>query len=168
MAAGAFVMAMGGWGGIASLGMSILGGFSARKKAKKRKRRMRAAIGRSKGKLSAQKPGIDKYYNSLDEMLLSDHETTIDRNVEDFSNNALAFNMKSEKAQESGKGLVSGTVLKQIDVTKDLLAKDTQNSISDAYANFERTSLQLGNARSKEMQAIDDAIDQLDMQLASL
>ena len=163
-----FVGAMGGWGSLVSLGMNILGGFSARRKQKRRERRMKRAIRSNIGRLKSQKGPVDTYYNSLDELLIKDTEVNVDRNIEDFSNNALAFNIKADKAVESGKGLVSGTVQKDIDVTRNLISKQSSNSLDDVFANQERTQMQLDEGRRKEMLAIDDAIAQLNMQMASI
>ena len=56
-------------------------------------------------------------------------------------------NIKADKAVESGKGLVSGTVQKDIDVTRNLISKQSSNSLDDVFANQERTQMQLDEGR---------------------
>ena len=156
------------WIGAISLGMNILGGFSARRKARRRARRMKKAINAKIGTLQQQIPDIEKYYDNLDDMLTKENEVEMDRTVEDFTANALDFNTKSESLVESGKGLISGTVNKTISETKEKISDDTGRNIEDIVANFEKTSLQLSNSRERELLGITNAIEDLNIQKASL
>ena len=40
--------------------------------------------------------------------------------------------------------------------------------MDDLYTNFERTGMELDQGRKRELQNIDDAISQLEMQMASV
>ena len=164
-----FMPLVGGWVMTAiSLGSSILGGMSARRKAKRRARNIKRAARKNIGKLKDQIPGITSYYDSLDDMLLKDTEENVSRTVDDFTSNALAFNVKAEGAVESGKGLISGAVNKSIVDSKEQKVKEGNRTMDDLYANFERTGMELDQGRKRELQNIDDAISQLEMQIASV
>lgn len=164
-----FMPLVGGWVTAAiSLGSSLIGGFSARRKARRRARRVKAVARKNIARLKDQKGPVEAYYNSLDEMLLGDTETNVERNVEDFTTNALSFNTKADAVVESGKGLVSGSVNKSIEDNKDALLTESTRNMDDIYANFERTSMELDNGRRRELQNIDDAIASMEMQIASV
>ena len=160
---------VGGWISTAiSLGSSLLGGASARRKARRRKRRMKREIGKQKTKLRNQIGPVNNYYDNLSQFLESDTEESLDRTLTDFTANALAFNTKSEDAVTKGKGLRSGTVQKEITEGKDAIAEENERKVSDTLVNQERTEMELAEGRRKELQGIDDAIDQLDLQIASM
>ena len=118
-------------GGI-SLGMSILGGFGASRARKRRARKMKKAINSKMDFLKGQVPDIESYYNSLEDMLMKDTEVEQDRTIEDFTTNSLDFTTKSEKLVEGGKGLISGTVAKTIDVGKYFNLARTMSSLSQS------------------------------------
>ena len=160
---------IGGWISTAiSIGSKIFGGGRARRKARRRKRRIKAQINKQKNKLKDQIGPVNSYYDNLAQFLEADTEESLDRTLTDFTTNALSFNTKSEKAVESGKGLRSGTVQKEITEGKDAIVEENQRKISDTLVNQERTELELAEGRRKELQGIDDAIDQLDLQIASM
>ena len=164
-----FLPLVGGWIGTAiSVGSSIFGGMSARRKAKRRARNIKRAARKNIGKLKDQIPGITSYYDSLDDMLLKDTEENVSRTVDDFTSNALAFNVKAEGAVESGKGLISGAVNKSIVDSKEQKVKEGNRTMDDLYANFERTGMELDQGRKRELNNIDDAIASMEMQIASL
>tara|TARA_B100001094_G_C18062737_1_gene735890 strand:- start:477 stop:1016 length:540 start_codon:yes stop_codon:yes gene_type:complete len=164
-----FIPFVGGWiTGAISLGSSLLGGFSARKKAKKRARKVKAAARKNIERLNNQKPDIAGYYDTLDDMLLKDTETSVGRTVDDFTSTALNFNIKADAAVEGGKGLISGIANKSIQDNKEAMLEDSTRNMDDIYANFERTGMDLDNGRRRELQNIDDAIASLNMQIASV
>tara|TARA_R100000808_G_C2150015_1_gene158587 strand:+ start:899 stop:1426 length:528 start_codon:yes stop_codon:yes gene_type:complete len=160
---------IGGWLSTAvQVGASIFGGMSARRKARARKRRMTNAINEKKELLSSQVPNIDKYYDNLDDMLLADYSVDLDRTIEDFSKNVFSFTTQAEGAVSQGKGLISGTVNKSIAEGKAEIQSGTGRSLDDLAANYDKTVLQMDNARQKELTAIDSALADLDIQLSSL
>ena len=164
-----FMPLVGGWiVGAISLGASLIGGFSAKRKARARARRVKAAARKNIGRLNDQKGPIGTYYNSLDEMLLKDTETNVGRTVDDFTSSALAFNTKADAVVEGGKGLVSGSASKSIADNKDAMLTESTRDMDDIYANFERTGMELDNGRRRELQNIDDAVASLEMQIASV
>lgn len=154
--------------GAISLGASILGGMSARRAAKRRARRVKKVAKQNIARLKGQIGPVNAYYESLEDMLLKDTETNVNRTVEDFTSNALSFNVKAEGAVESGKGLVSGIVNKSIVDNKEQQVKEGNRTMDDLYANFERTGMELDQGRRRELQNIDDAIASMNMQIASL
>tara|TARA_Y100001973_G_C5145296_1_gene305083 strand:+ start:347 stop:874 length:528 start_codon:yes stop_codon:yes gene_type:complete len=164
-----FMPLMGGWIGTAiSVGASLFGGMSARRKARRRKRKMEAAIDDKKDLLKEQIPGIENYYNNLDDMLVADFDVDLSRGIEDFATGVFNFQSQGDDLISAGKGLISGVTAKKISDTKDTLGRDTSRNIDDLFANYDKTSLQLSNARNKELTAIDMALEDLDIQLASL
>ena len=48
------------------------------------------------------------------------------------------------------------------------IAEENERKVSDTLVNQERTEMELAEGRRKELQGIDDAIDQLDLQIASM
>lgn len=164
-----FMPLVGGWIATAiSIGSSIFGGMSARRKARRRRRRVRKVANKNIARLKSQIGPVNAYYDSLDDMLLKDTETNVNRTVEDFTSNALAFNVKAEGAVESGKGLISGTVNKSVVDSKEQQVKEGSRTMDDLYANFERTGMELDQGRKRELNNIDDAIASMEMQIASL
>lgn len=164
-----FMPLMGGWVGTAiSVGASLFGNRSARRKEARRRRKMTAAIDEKKKLLENQVPGINDYYNNLDEMLAEDYDTDLTRGIDDFTQGVFAFTETANTALTAGKGLKSGETIAKIATTKDDMIKKTGQGLDDLFANYEKTGLQLDNARNKELTAIDMALEDLDIQIASL
>jgi hypothetical protein len=148
----------------AQVGLTVLGGLFGNASERRRRSRRNNKINEYITTLENSIPGVSTYYDTLSDMLEQDTDVLVDRTLEDFTGSALNFSVQAGKTVEAGKGLISGVTNDLITQGKQGLIGESQRGLDDVLANYEKMGMELENTRMAEINRINDAIQQLEVQ----
>jgi hypothetical protein len=148
----------------AQVGLTVLGGLFGSASERRRRNRRNNKINEYITTLENSIPGVSTYYDTLSDMLEQDTDVLVDRTLEDFTGSALNFSVQAGKTVEAGKGLISGVTNDLITQGKQGLIGESQRGLDDVLANYEKMGMELENTRMAEINRINDAIQQLEVQ----